>query len=101
MAKAKKETKKKITLKNFKDYALEQLSEADSKGITLISSSLLVEVEEKFDNESDFSFIDMSSGSSFDRLQNIFMILLASILIPILFHLFNNKNRRIKNTGGE
>lgn len=53
MAKAKKETKKKITLKNFKDYALEQLSEADSKGITLISSSLLVEVEEKFDNESD------------------------------------------------
>ena len=53
MAKAKKETKKKITLKNFKDYVLEQLSEADSKGITLISSSLLVEVEEKFDNESD------------------------------------------------
>jgi type I restriction enzyme M protein len=55
MAKAKKETKKKITLKNFKDYALEQLSEADSKGITLISSNLLVEVEEKFDNESDIS----------------------------------------------
>lgn len=55
MAKAKKETKKKITLKNFKDYALEQLSKADSKGITLISSSLLVEVEEKFDNESDIS----------------------------------------------
>lgn len=55
MAKAKRETKKKITLKNFKDYALEQLSEADSKGITLISSNLLVEVEEKFDNESDIS----------------------------------------------
>jgi len=55
MAKAKKETKKKITLKNFKDYALEQLSEADSKGITLTSSNLLVEVEEKFDNESDIT----------------------------------------------
>ena len=42
--------------------------------------------------ESDFAFIDMTDGSSLDRIQNIFMILLASILIPILFNLFTNKN---------
>lgn len=51
--------------------------------------------------ESDFSFIDMSSGSSFDRVQNIFMILLASILIPILFHLFSNNNKHIESQEGD
>lgn len=56
MAKTKKTpTKKKITLKNFKDYILELLNESDSKGITLISTDLLSEVENKYDNESDIS----------------------------------------------
>jgi hypothetical protein len=47
--------KKKITLKNFKDYILELLSESDDKGITLTSPDLLSEVENKYDNESDVS----------------------------------------------
>jgi type I restriction enzyme M protein len=47
--------KKKITLKNFKDHCLEMLKESDSKGITLVSSNLLSEVEDKYDNESEIS----------------------------------------------
>jgi hypothetical protein len=42
--------------------------------------------------ESEFAFIDTTSGSSLDKIQNIFMILLASILIPILFNLLSNNN---------
>jgi type I restriction enzyme M protein len=54
MAKTEKTpTKKKITLKNFKDYILELLNESDSKGITLVSTDLLSEIENKYDNESD------------------------------------------------
>jgi len=44
--------------------------------------------------ESDLPFIDNTSGSSFERIQNIFMILLASILIPILFNLFGNNIKK-------
>ncbi len=56
MTKKNKNTvKKKITLKNFKDYILELLNESDNKGITLISTELLSEVENKHDNESDIS----------------------------------------------
>lgn len=53
--KKKTPTKKKVTLKNFKDYILDLLNESDSKGITLVSSDLLSEVENKYDNESDIS----------------------------------------------
>jgi hypothetical protein len=56
MAKTKNNTgKKKITLKNFKDYVIELLNESDSKGITLVSTTLLSEIEDKYDNESDIS----------------------------------------------
>lgn len=44
--------------------------------------------------ESEFAFIDTTSGSSLDRIQNIFMILLASILIPILFNLLSNNKAK-------
>ncbi len=44
--------------------------------------------------ESAFDFIDNSSGSSFDRMQNIFMFLLASILIPTMLNLLSNKKNR-------
>lgn len=56
MVKSKNTTGKKITLKNFKDYILELISESDSKGITLSSVTVLSEVEDKFDSESDISF---------------------------------------------
>jgi type I restriction enzyme M protein len=56
MAKVKSNSvKKKITLKNFKDYILELLNQSDSKGITLVSTDLLSEIENKYDNESDIS----------------------------------------------
>ena len=55
MEKEKSNTGKKITLKNFKDYALELLNESDSKGITLVSTILLSEVENKYESESDIS----------------------------------------------
>lgn len=51
--------------------------------------------------EADLSFIDSTSGSSLERIQNVFMILLASILIPILFNLFGNNSKNeavIKDT---
>jgi len=41
--------------------------------------------------ESDFDFIDMSSGSSFDRIYNIFILLLASVLIPAMLNLISNR----------
>lgn len=44
--------------------------------------------------ESELAFIDTTSGSSLDKIQNIFMILLASILIPILFNLLSNNNAK-------
>jgi len=47
--------------------------------------------------ESNFTFIDTTSGSSFDSIQNVFMILLASILIPILFNLFSNSIKKVDN----
>ena len=46
---------KKVTQKNFNDYLLEQITKADSKGITFSSTELLTQVEEKYDNESDIS----------------------------------------------
>lgn len=53
MVKTKNSTGKKITLKNFKDYILELINESDSKGITLSSVTLLSEVDDKYDSESD------------------------------------------------
>lgn len=46
--------------------------------------------------ESDFDFIDMSSGSPFDKITNLFMLLLASILIPVLFNLLTSKKNQEK-----
>ncbi|MGE4572669.1 MAG: hypothetical protein AB7E09_08030 [Candidatus Izemoplasmatales bacterium] len=45
--------------------------------------------------EADLSFIDNTSGSSLERIQNLFMVLLASILIPILFNLISNNSRNV------
>jgi uncharacterized membrane protein YheB (UPF0754 family) len=50
-----KSATKKISQKKFNDYLIEQIKEADSKGLTATSSDLLSEVEEKYDNESDIS----------------------------------------------
>lgn len=55
MSKTTRPAKKKVTLKNFKDYLLELLENSDIKGITITSSSLLSEIEQKYDNESDLS----------------------------------------------
>lgn len=55
MAKKKVATKKKITQKNFNDYTIELLSDSDSKGLTITSSNLLTEVEQKYDNESELT----------------------------------------------
>jgi len=51
-----KSVTKKISQKKFNDYLIEQVKGAGSKGVTVTSSDLLSEVEEKYDNESDISF---------------------------------------------
>lgn len=43
--------------------------------------------------ESDYSFIDMASGSPFDRLLNLFIFLLSSILIPLMFNLLSEAKK--------
>jgi hypothetical protein len=44
--------------------------------------------------EADFSFIDMSNGSTFDRIFNTFIFLLSSILIPLMFNLIIEAKKR-------
>ncbi len=48
--------------------------------------------------ESNLDFIDFSSGSKFDRVLNVFVFLLSSIMIPLMFNLINqekaNKNNK-------
>jgi len=44
--------------------------------------------------ESSFDLIDMTSGSPFDRLSNLFIFLLSSILIPLLFNLISEAKKR-------
>jgi hypothetical protein len=49
--------------------------------------------------ESNFSFIDYSSGSPFDRTYNTFIFLLSSILIPLMFNLISDSkiSKSLKN----
>lgn len=55
MAKLSTSSKKKLTLKNFKDHILVLLNESDSRGVTINSNDLLSAVEEKHDSEADIS----------------------------------------------
>lgn len=55
MAKLSTSSKKKLTLKNFKDHILALLNESDSRGITINSNDLLSAVEEKHGSEADIS----------------------------------------------
>ena len=43
--------------------------------------------------ESNFDYIDMTSGAPFDRLSNLFIFLLSSILIPLMFNLLSEKKK--------
>jgi hypothetical protein len=49
--------------------------------------------------ESNFSFIDYSSASPFDRTYNTFIFLLSSILIPLMFNLISDSkiSKSLKN----
>jgi len=42
-------------------------------------------------SEKSFDFVDWTGGEGFDRVWNIYLLILASILIPVLFNLISQK----------
>lgn len=47
-------------------------------------------------SEKSFDFVDWTSGEGFDRVWNIYLLILASILIPVLFNLISRKSNNIE-----
>ena len=47
--------------------------------------------------ESNLDFIDFSAGGKFDRVLNVFVFLLSSIMIPLMFNLINQAKNNIAN----
>ena len=45
-------------------------------------------------SEQRFEFIDWSSGGAFDRVWNIFLLIIASILLPVLFSIVRNRTQQ-------
>lgn len=48
-------------------------------------------------SEKSFDFIDWTSGEGFDRVWNIFLLILASVLIPVLFNLFSRRPSKVES----